>query len=65
MIASNIFGQNEFSCKQNLSNSTSLPVFLSWKTNGVQTNAGHDNTEHALTINLVFVLTYCYYSKPN
>ena len=28
---------------------------LSGKTNGVQTNAGHGNTEHALTTNLACI----------
>ena len=27
---------------------------LSGKTNGIETNAGHDNTEHALTTNLAY-----------
>ena len=46
-----IFGRKEFSCKQDLSNSFyltslhSLPLLE--KTNGVQTNIGHENTEHA------------------
>ena len=55
-----ISGWNEFSCKEALSNSfylTSLPVFwtLSGKTNGIQTNTGHNNTEHALTTNLACI----------
>ena len=28
---------------------------LSGKTNGIQTNAGHDNTEHASAINLAYM----------
>ena len=53
-----IFGQNEFSCKQALNNlSYFATLFLTWsgKTNGAQINAGHGNTEHALTTNLACI----------
>ena len=33
-------------------------ITLLGKTNGVQTNAGHDNTEHALTTNLTCIFLY-------
>ena len=35
-----------------LSYSATCFLTLSGKTNGIQTNAGHDNTEHASTTNL-------------
>ena len=73
-----IFGRNEFLCKQALSNSfyvTSLPAFWPYRgeTNGFQTNAGHTLTANLACIFLhhfVFVRrnkrwVYCYYSKAN
>ena len=57
-----IFGRNEFSCNQDLSNSFYLTLLhslpLSGKTNGVQTNIGHENTEHAWTTNLACIFLY-------
>ena len=53
-----IFGRNEFSCKQALSNSfyfVSGFLTLLGKINSVQTNGGDDHAEHALKTNLACI----------
>ena len=53
-----VFRRNEFSSKQALSNSfylTLLPIFKLYWRNGIQTNAGHNNTQYALTTNLACI----------